>query len=205
MEAVPADDCRVGDHEQHERNVPHEPVQHVHEVLPCEVEVNETADEQGDEVHDQRVVIRVVVDKPDVQQDQHDIERARQPDGGLLLRLYVREPYEQNVEPVRHKDGQEQEYEQQDILILDPDRVGPRDRVCELAVDDVIEREEKENRRAREDHLIEALNEDIRAALDFPDLFLAVGPCGLHFPARALLLEACDRQDDCEDECKSDK
>lgn len=205
MEAVPADDCRVGDHEQHERNVPHEPVQHVHEVLPCEVEVNETADEQGDEVHDQRVVIRVVVDKPDVQQDQHDIERARQPDCCLLLGLNVRETNEQDIEPVRHEDRQEQEHEQQDVLILDPDRIGSRDRVCELAVDHIVEREEKENRRAREDHLIETLDEDIRAAPDLPDLLLVVGLCGFHFLPCALLLEARDGKNDREDKCKSDK
>lgn len=205
MEAIPADDSRVGDHEQHERNIPYEPVQHVHEVLPCEVEVDEPTDEQCDEVHDQGIVIRVIVDETDIQQDQHDIERARQPDRGFLLRFYVREPYKQDVEPVRHEDREEQEHEQQDVLILDPDRIGSRDRVCELAVDHIVEREEKENRRAREDHLIETLDEDIRAALDFPDLLPAVGSCGLHFLPRALLLEARDREDDREDECKSDK
>lgn len=205
MEAIPADDSRVGDHEQHERNIPYEPVQHVHEVLPCEVEVDEPTDEQCDEVHDQGIVIRVIVDETDIQQDQHDIERARQPDRGFLLRFYVREPYKQDVEPVRHEDREEQEHEQQDVLILDPDRIGSRDRVCELAVDHIVEREEKENRRAREDHLIETLDEDIRAAPDLPDLLFVVGLCGFHFLPCALLLEARDGKNDCEDKCKSDK
>ena len=205
MEAIPADDSRVGDHEQHERNIPYEPVQHVHEVLPCEVEVDEPTDEQCDEVHDQGIVIRVIVDETDIQQDQHDIERARQPDRGFLLRFYVREPYKQDVEPVRHEDREEQEHEQQDVLILDPDRIGSRDRVCELAVDHIVEREEKENRRAREDHLIETLDEDIRAAPDLPDLLFVVGLCGFHFLPCALLLEARDGKNDREDKCKSDK
>ena len=53
----------------------------------------------------QDVVLLVLVDKADVQKNQYNKEDRNQPHRRLLLRVKVRELYQNHIEPARQKDG----------------------------------------------------------------------------------------------------
>ncbi len=56
-------------------------------TLDRKVEIQEAADRQCQEIENQAVVIRVLVDKADVQKNQYNIEDRNQPHRRLLLRV----------------------------------------------------------------------------------------------------------------------
>ncbi len=75
-------------------------------TLDRKVEIQEAADRQRQEIENQPVIIRVLVDKADVQENQYNIEDRNQPHRCFLIRLKMRELYENHIEPACQKDGE---------------------------------------------------------------------------------------------------
>ncbi len=62
-----------------QRQIPDYAPKGLHKVLYSKIKIQETSYRQGHKIQDQVVVIRILIDKADVEQDQHNIQGGYQP------------------------------------------------------------------------------------------------------------------------------
>ena len=141
LEAVPAHEGGIGKEQQEERYIPRETFHRTFEFLQREIEVYETSDGKADEVDDEFVVVRILVDETYVKQDADDVESAEEPEGDLLLLFDVRKLYEDDVGPVRHENGQNDEDQEDEVPVLCPERRNFR----HVFIDEIVKRKKKEH------------------------------------------------------------
>ena len=159
-EAVPDDRGRVGAHEEEHREIPEQAETVVSEAIPGDVEVDETTDHEHHEVENQVFVIVVLIDEADVHEDQHDVDRRHQPHRAALLRRDVAQRHEDAVEDAVHEHRHEQKTDEHPVLVLVPDFTYGVE--IDAIADDVVERQQEQNRGARERHLVEGFDELVR-------------------------------------------
>ena len=163
MEAIPAHETGVGAHDDKKRQIFHHASHRFKKTLDRKVKIQEAADRQCQEIENQPVIIRVLVDKADVQENQYNIKYRNQPHRCFLLRLKMRELYENHIEPACQKDGEHDKDKKHHILIFFPVHRNLR----QTLVDDVVKGEEEKNRSAGENQLIKAFHNLILPALVF--------------------------------------
>lgn len=86
MEAEPAEESGVAAHQDQKRKILKYAVQRAKKIFPGKVEVDKTADRKCDEVHDQRIIVVVEINKFNIQQDQDDIKRGYKAHRSFLIR-----------------------------------------------------------------------------------------------------------------------
>ena len=74
MESVPADNGRISAHQQKQRKIFGNALQGGLDIFQSRIKVQEPADCKCDEVHDQRIIVGIIVDELDIQQDQDNIK-----------------------------------------------------------------------------------------------------------------------------------
>ena len=162
-EAIPDDDGRVRAHEKEHRQVSEETLAVIPKALPGDVEVDETADDEHHEIKYQILVIVVFIDETDVHKDEHDIDRCHQTYGATFLRGDAVQRDENAVEDAVHEHGHEQKADQHPILVLVPDLIDRME--IDAITDNVVERQQEQNRGACERHLIEGFDKLVRARI----------------------------------------
>ena len=162
-EAIPDDDGGVCTHEKEHRQISKKAQAVVPEALPGNIEVDETADDEHHEIKNQILVIVVFIDEADIHKDEHDIDRCHQTYGAAFLCRNIVQRDENAVEDAVHEHGHEQEDDQHPVLVLVPDFTYRVE--IDAITDDVVERQQEQNRGARKRHLVEGFDKFVRAGI----------------------------------------
>ena len=156
MEAIPADDGGVQGHQHQQREVSPQAGEGRQKILPGKVKIEEPSDSQGDEVQDQGIVIGVLVDKTDIQEDQHDIKGAEQPYGSFLFRGNMSQANQYDIQPVGGENRRHDKKQQQNVLVIFPVRGSSR----YLFVQYIVQGKKQQYGCAGENHFVKTFDKD---------------------------------------------
>lgn len=120
VEAIPANHTGIQGHEEQEGQIPAQTTYGIRKIFPGEVEVEKTSCGQRDEIQDQSIIVGILVNETDIQQNQHNVKGAEQPDGSFLFRADMSQPDEHGIQPVGGKYRGQNEDQKKNVLIFLP-------------------------------------------------------------------------------------
>ena len=142
MKSVPDDKAGIGDHKYEEWKIPRDAEDIAPEAFPGDIKVNEATDDQGNKIDNKILIVEIVINKSDVHEDQHDIERAYEPHGASLFRVQIAEMNQDTIKNAIHDHREQQKSDQHPVLIASPQR---RHGAGDPVIDDVVKSKQQKH------------------------------------------------------------
>ena len=142
MKSVPDDKAGIGDHKHEEWKIPRDAEDIAPEAFPGDIKVNEATDDQGNKIDNKILIVEIVINKSDVHEDQHDIERAYEPHGASLFRVQIAEMNQDTIKNAIHDHREQQKSDQHPVLIASPQR---RHGAGDPVIDDVVKSKQQKH------------------------------------------------------------